>query len=111
MIGQLKINLLPFSFLKNGYVYRQLKRSDKTAMYVQVDPDTNYLVAFEVLKIRLRNVPEKWRGFKKWSTVTQFEPFPCNEDFGKIAWTYQTWYAADKKYRELETRSFIKRAA
>lgn len=88
---------------RNGYIYNQLKRSDKAAMYSQSvadktdDPESNF-GAFEVFKIKIGKakivfgveLPEK-------------EKFPSDEDFGKWAWTYADYEKANDRFNKIES--------
>ncbi|WP_235299531.1 hypothetical protein [Portibacter marinus] len=70
---------------KNGFIYQQIRRSAKAAIYKQVDPKTEDVIAFEVFKISIqRSRTFEGRFFPKK------EKFPSNEDFGKIAWSVKS---------------------
>lgn len=85
---------------RNGFVYKQLKRGDRAAMYTQtlVDEDGGSFKAFEVFKIKIGKakivfgveLPEK-------------EKFPSDEDFGKWAWTYLDYQRALDKFDKIES--------
>lgn len=84
---------------RNGYIYKQLKRTDKAAMYSQSDVEDLEadFRAFEVFKIKIGKakivfgveLPEK-------------EKFPSDEDFGKWAWTYTDYEKAIDRFNKIE---------
>lgn len=84
---------------RNGYIYNQLKRGEKAAIYEQIFEDLGETtrIAYEVFKIRIGKskivfgveLPEK-------------EKFPSDEDFGKWAWTYVDVNKAMEKYNQIE---------
>jgi hypothetical protein len=84
---------------RNGYIYTQLKRGEKAAIYEQIFEDLgdSTVVGYEVFKIRIGKskvvfgveLPEK-------------EKFPSDEDFGKWAWSYREINKAMEKYDQIE---------
>ena len=105
-----KYELLPQTKSKNGYAYRQIKRNDKAAIYEQsVEKDINgkigLIVGYEVFKIVVSKAYSLvQRNGKKKGMVYNYPPaekFCGNEDFGKIAWAYNTKEAALVKFNEL----------
>ena len=84
---------------RNGYIYKQLKRTDKAALYSQsvADDRDSKFEAFEVFKIKIGKakivfgveLPEK-------------EKFPSDEDFGKWAWTYTDYHKAIDRFNKIE---------
>jgi hypothetical protein len=90
---------LPAIRKKNGCFYKQVCRSDRTAMYSLSYTDGGEIIAYAVFKIRVDDA-FVLHGVE----VPEQEHFPCNEDFGKIAWSYTTREFAQVKYDELERR-------
>jgi len=84
---------------RNGYIYSQLKRGERAAIYEQIFEDLgeSSCIGYEVFKIRIGKskvvfgveLPEK-------------EKFPSDEDFGKWAWTYRDLNKAMEKYNRIE---------
>jgi hypothetical protein len=84
---------------RNGYIYTQLKRGERAAIYEQIFEDLgeSFCIGYEVFKIRIGKskvvfgveLPEK-------------EKFPSDEDFGKWAWTYRDLNKAMEKYNGIE---------
>jgi hypothetical protein len=84
---------------RNGYIYTQLKRGERAAIYEQIfeDLEESFCIGYEVFKIRIGKskvvfgveLPEK-------------EKFPSDEDFGKWAWTYRDLNKAMEKYNGIE---------
>jgi len=84
---------------RNGYVYKQLKRSDKAAMYSQRiadEPESNF-EAFEVFKIKIGKAKVVF-GVQ----LPEKEKFPSDEDFGKWAWTYLDYQQAIDRFDRIE---------
>lgn len=87
---------------RNGYIYTQLKRGERGAIYEQIFEELgdSTCVGYEVFKIRIGKskvvfgveLPEK-------------EKFPSDEDFGKWAWTYRDLNKAMEKYNQIENGS------
>ena len=84
---------------RNGYIYTQLKRGERAAIYEQIFEDLgeSFCMGSEVFKIRIGKskvvfgveLPEK-------------EKFPSDEDFGKWAWSYREINKAMEKYDQIE---------
>lgn len=101
---------LPEYKFKNGYVYHQIKRNDKAAIYEQsVEKDCDgvvgLIVGYEVFKIivgKPYSLVQK-HGNKKGQVYNYpaAEKFPSNEDGGKTLWCYDTLQEAMKKFEEL----------
>jgi hypothetical protein len=101
---------LPATKKKNGYVYKQVSRSDKAAIYEQiVEKDINgipgTIIGYEVFRIIVGKpyVLIQKHGTKKGQKYSypSSEKFCGNEDFGKIAWSYDTLQSAMNKFNEL----------
>jgi hypothetical protein len=102
---------LPESKVKNGYLYKLLKRTNNTALYEQiVDKDCNgtigKTVGYEVFKISITkeySITQK-SGKKKGEVYfyPESEKFPGNEDGGKTLFSYDSKEKALKKFKELE---------
>lgn len=102
-LGQMDV--LPQTKTKNGYDYNLVKRTDKIAMYSMQNPECPEDKGFEVFKIVLTppcRLQQK-SGVKKgmWYQYPLTEAFPGNEDFGNIAWAFNTIESAEKKFNEL----------
>lgn len=93
----LSIRKLPEEIRKNGYLYRQVKRTITKFLYSQHLPDGS-IVAYEVFFNRLGDLR---RAKQRWATLQHresnpedheqfYESFPSDEDFGRRAWTYPT---------------------
>lgn len=65
----------------NGHIYRQLDRTNNTAIYSQHTKD-GQLAGYEVFIIRIS--PEQVIMGKQYP---ERELYPKNEDFGKTAWS------------------------
>lgn len=87
---------LPFEVSRNGYRYILVRRSENTAVFCQTYQ--NVVVGYEVFKIRVMRA-----RFNKFLNAMDpdKERFPCNEDFGKTAWTKFTIEEANLKYNQL----------
>ena len=100
-------DLLPATKSKNGYAYKLLKRNKKAAIYSSTNekfPEDDS-VAYEVFKVVVSKpcaIMQK-SGTKAgmWYQYPSTEKFPGNEDFGKIAWSYNTIGLAQKKFVEI----------
>lgn len=88
---------LPKEIRRKGFIYNLERRGEKSLIYSQTDVEDNYIVAYEVFRIRV-DKPKVVFGIE----LGEREVFPANEDFGKWAWTYPTLERAEKAYRELE---------
>lgn len=94
------IRPLPETKRKNGCVYRQVQRSDRTAMYSLSHTDGGRTIGYEVFKIKNTPAGTDHRGIKHEAC----EHFPSNEEFGSIAWAFTTREFAQVKYDQLERR-------
>ena len=95
------MKILEKTIKKNGFLYKQVERTDKAAIYAQHDGG-GPPVAFEVFKIRkypTRVIEFKGRGPR---TFEAHEGFPGNEEFGTKAWTYKELGEAQKKHKEIK---------
>ena len=84
---------------RNGYIYKQLKRTDKAAMYSQSDAEDREadFKAFEVFKIKIGKAKVVF-GVE----LPEKEKFPSDEDFGKWAWTYTDYEKAIDRFNKIE---------
>jgi hypothetical protein len=84
---------------RNGYIYKQLKRTDKAAMYSQSDAEDLEadFKAFEVFKIKIGKAKVVF-GVE----LPEKEKFPSDEDFGKWAWTYTDYGKAMDRFNKIE---------
>jgi hypothetical protein len=91
------MELLAEEIRKNGFIYRFLKRGNKSLVYEQIEPDTERIVAWEVFKIKV-DKPKVVFGIQ----LNEREIFPGNEDFGKWAWAHSDFDSAMSKFEFLE---------
>lgn len=84
---------------RNGFLYKQIKRTDKSALYEQIllEMEESKTIAYEVFKIRIGK-PKIVFGVE----LPEKEKFPGDEDFGKCAWTYPDIEKALNKFRQIE---------
>ena len=92
---------LPLELKKNGVILKQLRRTEKTALYSvssQNEQTKEWMVTgYEVFKIK---VAKECEAFNK--ILPEHESVPSNESFGSSAWTYDKIETAEKKFDELE---------
>ena len=102
---------LPVTKTKNGYLYKQIKRTDKVAIYEQSvenenNGDVGRVVAYEVFLIVIAKAYSLVQKHgQKQGQIYNYpasEKFPGNEDFGKWAWTFHTKDAAMEKFNALK---------
>lgn len=74
------ITRLSTKITKNGFTYTLVIRTEKYAIYKQ--QVSEFLSYYEVMKIRVKPA-----GFFKGREYPSREAFPCDEDFGTVAWT------------------------
>lgn len=87
---------LSIRFERNGFLYWQVCRCQKAAIYEQRMPDNVQHIFFEVWAIRAS--PERiFNG----TLFPAKERAPANEDWGKYGWTFYTLQEARKKYEQL----------
>lgn len=84
------MEVLPIEIRANGRDYRQVKRTDKKAMYISDDG------VIEVFKVKIDKEGEIFG--KKYP---KREHYPTNEDFGKIAWCFTNMDRANMRYDSL----------
>lgn len=96
---------LELEFKQSGYSYVQEKREGLVAMYKQINPDTNKLVAYEVFVIQ--ELPEGFVGPKKYPQPARENP-PGKEQWGRLGWTIWHKEDADKKFAEMVARQVLK---
>jgi hypothetical protein len=85
---------------RNGFVYKQIKRGDRAAIYSQIISDEEIrgnFEAFEVFKIKIGKAKVVF-GVE----LPEKEKFPSDEDFGKWAWSYTDYSKALFKYERIE---------
>lgn len=85
---------LPTSLKRQGYLYKQLKRKGRWAIYEQFSKKTETKVAYEVVKIGKHN------GF---SIVGLFFPpaetYPASSMWGSRGWTYSQLEDAERSFQ------------
>jgi hypothetical protein len=85
---------LPENIKKNGFDYKQVKRTDKAAIYAQYMTGGTLLIGYEVFQIFEQ---------KESDTIIAGNPihyenkelFPSDEAFGKFAWSFQSLQRAE----------------
>lgn len=100
-----EMDRLPETKSKNGYMYTLVERNDVAAIYEQLDPEVSQVVGYEVFKVTTVKpstiMQKNGKNAGMFYQYPETEKFPGNEDFGKIAWAYNTLPFATKKYEEL----------
>lgn len=82
-------------FRKNECNYRLYKVGVKSIIYEQLYSKSVHY--FEVFKLKIQ------KGGERWGKVYEDKMrVPCNEDFGKWAWTFRDEEKAVAKFNELE---------
>lgn len=92
------MELLPEKIKRKNFFYELEKRGTKALMYRQIDDEDNYLVGYEVFKIKV-DPPKVVFGIQ----LNEREIFPANEDFGKWAWACTTKERAEQRFQYLES--------
>jgi hypothetical protein len=83
---------------RNGFLYKQIKRSERGAIYEQIFNDFDHkTIAYEVFKIKIGK-PKIVFGVE----LPEKEKFPGDDDFGKWAWTYPDIEKALNKFGQIE---------
>jgi hypothetical protein len=90
---------LPLRFKKNGFLYWQVCRSDRAAIYEQKLINGQARVYYEVWRIRVLQ-PRVFKGV----SYPQREAAPSNADWGRYGWTFYTLGEAQEKYDQLNGR-------
>jgi len=83
---------LPLRFEKNGFLYWQICRTDKAAIYEQRTKDGRSIF-YEVWKIRRR--PARVIGN---TSMPAHETGPTSEQWGREGWTFYNLIMAREKY-------------
>ncbi len=84
-----KLIPLPLTFKKGGYLYKQLYRKTKAAIYVGIDCKTGNIekyVVFKVYIIKSKDNLLSAIAFFRHERI--YEKYPSGEDFGKFAKCY-----------------------
>lgn len=84
-------------FQKNGLYYKMARRTKTIAMYSVHLEKEGEPVGYEVFIIKILKSRDVFG--KKYE---EQEKFPCNEDFGKTAWSWLTLEQADKFYLNIK---------
>jgi len=90
---------LPVRFQSGGFIYWQICRTDKAAIYEQRMPDGR-AVFYEVWQIRIRPA-YKLRGID----YPVSERAPGTNDWGRYGWTYHALPEAKKRYDRINDRA------
>ncbi|GEM_PF-1069759 len=88
------IKYLPRILTKNGFTYTQVLCKGRSYIYEQ--EITEKVKYYEVFIAKVK--PER---FFKGAMRPAKEAFPCNEDFGKTAWSYRNLKDAIDKFLEI----------
>jgi len=85
----MEIHKLDLELVKNGKLYKQLKRNETSAIYECYSKiDKEYiLTSYEVFQIGIRK-PTLLNGYE----YPEAEIFPSNESFGRNAWSFGRRY-------------------
>ena len=104
------MDVLPTTKVKNGFLYKLLKRNSQAAMYSQEFDEIEEgrktgIIGYEVFKVIVGGPSciQQKSGVKAgmWYQYPSTEKFPGNNDFGNTAWSYITIESAEKKFKEL----------
>lgn len=87
---------LPLSFKKPGYVYAQIQRSDKAAIYQQADDETGQVYGYEVMQIQ---IAKEAVVFGK--QYPEREVMPSTAEWGSKAFTCWTLDRAKELFNQL----------
>ena len=98
----LSIKKLPFELRKNGFTYRQVKRTEQRFIYSQ-HSNNGQIIAYEVFLNKLgdlRKAKQRWaklqnREFNSQDFEEFYEVFPSDEEFGARACTYKSLSEAE----------------
>jgi hypothetical protein len=94
---------LPHIQRKNGFTYIQVLRDQHTCIYEQRGCQNSH--SYEVFNIKVKPA----QVYQSGKEFPDREVFPCNEDFGKTAWTCRTLEEATNKFKLLlEKQSQLK---
>lgn len=92
---------LPLKLKINGLILKQVKRTDKVAMYSVHHPDKSEdLCAYEVIKIQHQKEGVMIRNGIEFK-MKEKEKLPGNSHFGSQGWSFATLEQAEKKWEEL----------
>lgn len=106
--ADLDLEKLPSEIKNKNYIWRLVQRENGKCLYAQ--HDGGRIAAFEVFKTLIRKHRERMIELKNRQGYT-FNPadyceykeaWPCDEDFGRRAWTYPTLELALVKYDKIE---------
>ena len=79
--------------------FELMMRTDKVAMYKRTSKLTGNISGYEVFKIKFAT-----KDFVINGDIIQSigdEIYPCNEDFGTIAWMFNNYHRAIDRYNKL----------
>lgn len=80
---------------KNKFIYTQLERTDKVAIYEQRHPEAG-IMSYEVFKVRIAKESVMFD-----TVIPERERFPNDTDFGITAWSIRDKERAFKRYKDL----------
>jgi hypothetical protein len=101
-----EVRQLKLVIKKNKFIYTQLLRNEKFAIYGQYDPSVDKVIGYEVFRIltikrKQVNLPEK-NFFLEAGT---YEKHPSDSDFGKTAWACSNFDNAMQRFDEMTLTS------
>lgn len=80
----------------SGFIYKQIKRSPRYAIYAQKRSSDDRVIAYEVIAIR-RGGGKEFRG----KYILPYEMYPKTSQWGSLGWTYRHIEDAIAKYDAL----------
>lgn len=91
------MEVLPFQFEEKGFIYTQLKRKKKVALYQQHHEEwPQRSNRYEVIKIKV--LPATIIHGKQYN---EREIYPKSEEWGERGWSYNTYEEALIKYSKM----------
>jgi hypothetical protein len=92
------MELLPFEIKKNGFIYKQINRTENAAMYSQNIENDEIPVAYEVFQIRQQKESVSKMGGVDIVFKAK-ELFPSDEQFGLTAWSFIDKRKAEARFK------------
>lgn len=100
----MEIQRIPEKTKKNGLNLEIIEKTEKVVIYRQLN-DSKVVYAYQVHKVRFkRECTRKIRHPDGRINIIYYpnrEVLASNEEFGRYAWSYNTYEAAKNKYNEL----------
>lgn len=91
------MKLLPLEIKKNGFMYKQIKRTENAAFYSQNIENDEIPVAYEVFQIRQQKESVSNMGGVEIVFKAK-ELFPSDEQFGLTAWSFLDKTRAEARF-------------